>query len=78
MHCILEKKSFNSFNFFLILGNKCDAESSREVTFNEASAMSEYLPEIMLVLETSAKENTNVEDAFMFLATELKVRSIFF
>lgn len=36
--------------------------------------MCEYLPEIMLVLETSAKENTNIEDAFMFLATELKVR----
>lgn len=27
----------------------------------------------MLLLETSAKENTNVDDAFLFLATELKV-----
>ncbi|KAJ1521290.1 hypothetical protein ONE63_002968 [Megalurothrips usitatus] len=72
---IEEVRRYTASNVMLVLiGNKCDEESSREVTFVEASALSEYLPEIMLVLETSAKENTNIEDAFMFLATELKRR----
>lgn len=39
----------------------------------EASTMAEMVPEIMLVLESSAKENTNVEKCFIELATELKV-----
>lgn len=54
-------------------GNKCDLETLREVEFAEAEAMCEYIPEILYVLETSARENTNVEHAFMCLATELKV-----
>ena len=57
----------------LFLGNKCDLESLREVEFAEAEAMCEYIPEILFVLEASAKENTNIDDAFMCLATELKV-----
>lgn len=56
-------------------GNKCDLETLREVEFAEAEAMCEYIPEILYVLETSARENTNVEHAFMCLATELKVQS---
>jgi Ras-related protein Rab-43 len=43
------------------------------VEFAEAEAMCEYIPEILFVLEASAKENTNIDDAFMCLATELKV-----
>lgn len=59
--------------YLLFLGNKCDLESLREVEFAEAEAMCEYIPEILFVLEASAKENTNIDDAFMCLATELKV-----
>lgn len=55
------------------VGNKCDLETLREVEFAEAEAMCEYIPEILYVMEASAKENTNVEHAFMCLATELKV-----
>lgn len=36
--------------------------------------MCEYIPEILFCMETSAKENTNIEDAFVCLATELKRR----
>lgn len=60
----------------LIAGNKSDLETLREVEFAEAEAMCEYIPEILYVMETSARENTNVELAFMCLATELKVLSI--
>uniref|UniRef100_V5HJC9 Ras-related protein Rab-43 n=1 Tax=Ixodes ricinus TaxID=34613 RepID=V5HJC9_IXORI len=56
----------------LLIGNKCDSESLREVTPEEAQGLAEQYPEFMSVLETSAKENTNIEAAFVALATELK------
>lgn len=48
-------------------------EAMREVEQIEASTMAEMVSEIMLVLESSAKDNTNVEKCFVELATELKV-----
>nr|CAD7463758.1 unnamed protein product [Timema tahoe] len=72
---IEEVRRYTASNVILVLiGNKCDLETLREVEFAEAEAMCEYIPEILFVLETSAKENTNIEDAFMCLATELKRR----
>lgn len=50
-------------------------ESLREVEFEEAEAMCQYMPEILFVLEASAKDNSNIEEAFLCLATELKVGS---
>jgi len=40
---------------------------------SEADAMCEYFPELLSVLETSAKENKNIEEAFVTIASELKV-----
>lgn len=56
-----------------LVGNKADLESCREVEFEEAEALSQYMPEVLFVLEASAKDNSNIEEAFMCLATELKV-----
>ncbi|XP_061388529.1 RAS oncogene family member Rab19 [Musca autumnalis] len=58
----------------IVVGNKCDLENEREVEFEEAQQMCQYIPEVLYVLETSAKENRNVDDAFVALATELKRR----
>lgn len=44
-----------------------------QVEFAEAEDLCKYIPEILFCMETSAKENTNIEDAFVCLATELKV-----
>lgn len=67
-------RRYTASNVLIILiGNKCDLEAEREVEFEEARQMCQYIPEILFVMETSAKENTNVEDAFRCLATELKV-----
>lgn len=54
-------------------GNKCDLEENRQVELSEADAMCEYFPELLSVLETSAKENKNIEEAFVTIASELKV-----
>lgn len=56
-----------------IIGNKADLETLREVEFAEAEALCENTSEVIFVLEASAKSNTNIEEAFVFLATELKV-----
>lgn len=55
------------------MGNKNDLNSLREVEFAEAETVCQYIPEVLFVLEASAKDNSNIEDAFMCLATELKV-----
>ncbi|XP_017773514.1 PREDICTED: ras-related protein Rab-43 [Nicrophorus vespilloides] len=57
-----------------LVGNKADAENLREVEFEEAESISQYMPEVLFVLEASAKENSNIEEAFLCLATELKRR----
>jgi len=67
-----EVRRFTANVTWILIGNKCDMESLREVERAEAVAMAEVIPEILLVLETSAKENTNVEQCFVELATELK------
>ncbi|KAL0278978.1 UNVERIFIED_CONTAM: hypothetical protein PYX00_000636 [Menopon gallinae] len=72
---IEEVRRYAATNVLLVLvGNKSDLESMREVDFSEAEAMCEFIPEVLCVLEASAKENTNIEDAFICLATELKRR----
>jgi len=71
---IEEVRRYTASNVLLILvGNKCDLEGLREVEFVEAEAICEYLPEVLYVMETSAKDNKGVDEAFTLLATELKV-----
>ncbi|EAT40760.1 AAEL007525-PA [Aedes aegypti] len=70
-----EVRRYTASNVMIfVIGNKCDLDAIREVEFAEAQTMCQYIPEIMFVMETSAKDNRNIEDAFMTLATELKRR----
>lgn len=59
----------------LFSGNKCDLESLREVETSEAEALCSYLPEVLHVIETSAKDNKNVDNIFFTIASELKVNT---
>lgn len=59
---------------FCFAGNKCDLEDLREVKKVEAEALCQYLPEVLHVVETSAKDNTNIDSIFFYLASELKVK----
>ncbi|XP_068982229.1 ras-related protein Rab-43 isoform X1 [Bombus flavifrons] len=74
-HWVEEVRRYTSSHVLLILvGNKCDLESLREVEKGEAEALCQYLPEVLQVVETSAKENTNIDSVFFYLAAELKRR----
>uniref|UniRef100_A0A0A9X7Z9 Ras-related protein ORAB-1 n=1 Tax=Lygus hesperus TaxID=30085 RepID=A0A0A9X7Z9_LYGHE len=54
----------------LLVGNKCDLPSRRQVDAEEAKQFAEKLQ--IPFLEASAKQNTNVEEAFLTMATDVK------
>ncbi|XP_011309789.1 ras-related protein Rab-43 [Fopius arisanus] len=72
---IEEVRRYTSTSVMLILvGNKCDLESLREVERSEAETLCIYMPEVLHVIETSAKDNINVDTIFFMIASELKKR----
>lgn len=56
----------------LLVGNKCDLTDKKVVDFNTAKEFSERLN--IPFLEASAKNATNVEQAFLTMAAEIKAR----
>lgn len=71
---INEVRNYTASNVVCALvGNKCDLTEEREVSTEEADEVCNLIPEILFQIETSAKENTNVENAFARIAEELMV-----
>ncbi|KAJ8492438.1 hypothetical protein OPV22_014159 [Ensete ventricosum] len=56
----------------LLVGNKCDLTDSRVVSSETAKAFADEIG--IPFLETSAKDSTNVEKAFMTMAADIKDR----
>ncbi|KAJ2454329.1 ras GTPase [Coemansia sp. RSA 2336] len=56
----------------LLVGNKSDLEDKRAVDFTEAQEFAKGLN--ISFLETSAKDSTNVENAFLTMAKQIKDR----
>jgi GTPase SAR1 family protein len=56
----------------LLVGNKCDLENQRQVTFEEGKELADNLG--VKFIETSAKSANNVDKAFFTLANEIKSR----
>jgi len=56
----------------LLVGNKCDLTSKKVVNYQNAKEFADGLG--IPFLETSAKNSTNVEQAFMTMASEIKHR----
>jgi Ras-related protein Rab-7A len=59
---------------FVVLGNKSDLEENRQVTFKRAHTWCTSRGNIPC-FETSAKDNTNVEQAFMEIAKNVRPHS---
>ncbi|WAR26151.1 RAB43-like protein [Mya arenaria] len=57
----------------ILIGNKRDQESMRDVNYSEANSFCQH-HNMIAHLETSAKENVNVDETFMKLAKELMRR----
>jgi len=55
---------------FMVIGNKCDKEQDRTVSASAAKAWCEEQDEPCLFFEASAKNATNVEQAFNAIAKE--------
>ena len=58
----------------LLIGNKCDLTSSKAVDYNTASEFAASIG--MTFMETSAKDKTNVDDAFMAMSRSIKSKMI--
>jgi len=56
----------------LLVGNKCDLAENRVVSYEAGKALADEIG--IPFLETSAKDATNVEKAFMTMAGEIKNR----
>lgn len=56
----------------LLVGNKSDLTSKRAVSFDQAKEFADSLG--IEFIETSAKNSTNVEKAFMMMASQIKMR----
>ncbi|GMI63961.1 RAB GTPase homolog 1C [Hibiscus trionum] len=83
---VTDEESFNNVKQWLIeigrhasenvnkvlVGNKCDLTSRKVVSYETAKAFADELG--IPFLETSAKNATNVEDAFMAMTTSIKNR----
>ncbi|BBG99666.1 RAB GTPase homolog 1C, partial [Prunus dulcis] len=56
----------------LLVGNKCDLTANKVVSYETAKAFADEIG--IPFMETSAKNSTNVEQAFMAMAAEIKNR----
>ena len=50
-----------------LLGNKSDLEELRQVPFTQAMEFADH-HSMLQIIETSAKENTNIEEMFLKIA----------
>jgi len=58
----------------ILIGNKCDLENMRQVSRQQGEQLAREYG--MKFLETSARDNTNVQEAFITLATDVVDRLI--
>lgn len=54
----------------ILVGNKCDLEESRKVSYEEGMELAKHYE--IPFLETSAKNSVNVESSFMTMSKEIK------
>ena len=68
------EKNANKNVYKLLIGNKCDLEDKRKVSIQEGKDFAESNG--MKFIETSAKDNTKVQEAFELLTSEIMKNSM--
>ena len=67
-------RSWAQTPYILLLGNKCDQENKRMISFDAAN---EYAKKLNIpYMETSAIDGINVDQAFLNMASEIKTRVV--
>ena len=56
----------------MLVGNKCDLESQRQVTYQEGKELADSLG--LKFLETSAKDKVNVDQSYLTLVKEIQAK----
>jgi len=56
----------------VVVGNKCDLESQRQVAVAEGAALAQSFGDRCVFLETSAKEDKNVQECFFAAVREIR------
>lgn len=69
----IEKHCSDQNVIILLIGNKCDINEKRLVSYEEALEFASQMG--VLFIETSAKSGTNVEAAFQLIATKILINS---
>jgi GTPase SAR1 family protein len=67
----IEKNASDNISRILV-GNKCDLESQRMVSFEEGQELADHY--CVRFLETSAKDSKNVDQSFTLMTREIKTR----
>ena len=57
----------------ILVGNKCDLDENRKVSYEEGQELSKHYD--IPFLETSAKNSVNVENSFIIMSKEIKQNS---
>ena len=68
------EKNANKNVYKILVGNKCDLEDKRTVSYQQGKELAETYG--MQFIETSAKSNTNVDEAFQLLGREVMKMSL--
>ena len=68
------EKNANKNVYKILVGNKCDLEDKRTVSYQQGKELAETYG--MQFIETSAKSNTNVDEAFRLLGKEVMKLSL--
>ena len=68
------EKNANKNVYKILVGNKCDLEDKRTVSYQQGKELAETYG--MQFIETSAKSNTNVDEAFHLLGREVMKMSL--
>ena len=63
------EKNANKNVYKILVGNKCDLEDKRQVTYEQGKEFAETYG--MKFLETSAKTNQNVQEAYVIMTKEI-------